>query len=253
MGFTDPPYDLPIAGFVSGLGKTKHREFAMASGELGAKKFTEFLETAFRHMAKSSVDGSIHYVCMDWRHLPEVIKAGTTVYKSWKNLCVWSKSNAGMGSLYRSQHETILVFKNGTAPHTNNIQLGKHGRYRTNVWTYPGCNTFKQGRLEELAAHPTVKPILLVADAIKDCSRRGDIILDPFGGAGTTLLAAERTGRKARLIEIDPVYVDVTITRWQKMTGGAARLASTGQTFQEVTEDRQKYPPRRRLNPSAIA
>ncbi|MEE9301101.1 MAG: DNA methyltransferase [Alphaproteobacteria bacterium] len=240
MAFTDPPYNVSVDGHVCGLGKVKHREFQMASGEMSPSQYTAFLETAFRYMANASADGSIHFIFMDWRHLAEILRAGAAVYGPLKALCIWNKSNAGMGSLYRSKHELVLVFKNGKAPHINNVELGKHGRYRTSVWDYAGVNTFKRGRREELSAHPTVKPIALVADAIRDCSRHGGIILDPFGGSGTTLLAAERTGRRARLIEIDAAYVDVTIERWQKMTGGTARLAATDQTFGEVARERQE-------------
>ncbi len=240
MGFTDPPFNVAVDGHVCGLGKIKHREFRMASGEMSPSQYTAFLETAFRYMANASVDGSIHFIFMDWRHLGESLRAGTAVYGPLTNLCIWNKTNAGMGSLYRSKHELVLVYKNGKRRHINNVELGKHGRYRTNVWDYAGVNTFKRGRQEELSSHPTVKPIALVADAIRDCSRRGGIILDPFGGSGTTLLAAQRTGRKARLLEIDAAYVDVAIERWRKMTGGTARLAATGQTFEEVARERQE-------------
>lgn len=238
MVFTDPPYNVAVDGHVCGLGRIKHREFKMAAGEMSPSQYMTFLETAFHYMADSSVDGAMHFIFMDWRHLGESLRAGTAVYGSLKNLCIWNKTNAGMGSLYRSKHELVLVYKNGKKRHINNVELGKQGRYRTNVWDYAGLNTFRRGRRNELSAHPTVKPISLVADAIKDCSRRGGLILDPFGGSGTTLLAAEQTGRRARLLEIDAAYVDVTIERWQKMTGAAARLAATGQTFEEVARER---------------
>jgi hypothetical protein len=172
MVFTDPPYNVAIAGNVSGLGKVKHREFAMASGEMSAHEFTEFLETAFMRLADFSTNGSIHFICMDWRHIRELLEAATKPYSELKNLCVWSKTNAGMGSLYRSQHELIFLFKKGTAPHVNNVELGRFGRNRTNVWNYPGVNTFGKDRGTELAMHPTVKPVALVADAILDCSYR---------------------------------------------------------------------------------
>jgi DNA modification methylase len=176
---------------------------------------------------------------MDWRHMAEMLAAGNSAYTELKNLCVWSKTNAGMGSFYRSKHdELVFVWKSGTAPHINNFELGQHGRSRTNVWEYPGISTARPGRLDELAMHPTVKPVALVADAIKDCSRRKGIVLDPFVGSGTTLIAAERTGRRARAIEIDPAYVDVAIRRWQGFTGKSATLAGTLKTFEEIEEER---------------
>lgn len=209
MIFTDPPYNVPIAGHVSGLGKVQHREFAMASGEMSEAEFTRFLTEAFRQMAAASADGAIHYVCMDWRHLYELLRAGRIADSTLLNICVWAKANGGMGSLYRSQHELVAVFKNGEAAHNNNVQLGRYGRNRTNVWTYPGMNSFQEGRDDKLAMHPTLKPVGLVADAILDCSKRGSIILDPFAGAGTTIVAAQRTGRRCFAMEIDPLYVDV--------------------------------------------
>ena len=181
----------------------------MASGEMSSEEFSAFLECVFRQMVTHSCDGSMHQVCMDWRHIEEIINAGKKVFHELKNICVWCKTNAGMGSLYRSQHELILVWQNGTATHVNNVELGRHGRSRSNVWTYPAVNTFKRGRNDELRMHPTVKRVALVADAIKDCSLRGAIVLDPFLGSGTTLIAAEKTGRKTRCLEIDPRYVDV--------------------------------------------
>ena len=215
MVFSDPPFNVPVDGHVSGLGKVRHREFAMASGEMSEGEFTTFLETVLGHMAESSVDGAIHYLCMDWKHAFELLTAARAVYSEYKNLCVWTKSNAGMGSLYRSQHELVFVFKNGTAPHVNNVELGRHGRYRTNVWPYAGMNAFGAGRADALASHPTVKPVAMVADAIRDCSRRGDVVLDAFAGSGTTLIAAERAGRRGYAMEIDPRYVDVALTRFR--------------------------------------
>lgn len=208
MIFTDPPYNVSIEGHVSVSGAISHPEFAMAYGELSPDEFTAFLQCATSHLVKYSTSGSIHFICIDWRHLHEMLAAGRATYTELKNLIAWVKTNGGMGTFYRSQHELILVFKNGTASHVNNFGLGETGRYRTNVWTYPGVNTFRKGRMEDLKAHPTVKPTAMVADAIRDCSRHGDLILDPFSGSGTTILAAERTKRKARCMEIDPVYVD---------------------------------------------
>jgi DNA modification methylase len=234
--FTDPPYNVPIDGHVCGLGDIHHREFAMASGEMSPEAFTVFLKSVFEKLVAHSTNGAIHYVCMDWRHIAEMMAAGNDVYTELKNLVVWSKSNAGMGSFYRSRHELVFVWKSGSAPHINNFELGQHGRNRTNVWEYAGISTMRPGRLEELAMHPTVKPVALVADALKDCSRRNSIVLDPFAGSGTTLIAAERTGRRACAIEIDPVYVDVAIRRWQSFTGKSATLVGAGQTFEEIEE-----------------
>lgn len=237
MIFIDPPYNVPIDGHVSGLGAKKHREFVMASGEMGKEVFTEFLAITFKHLARHSSDGSIHFVCMDWRHLEETFVAGNQAYDELKNMCVWVKNNAGMGSLYRSQHECVLVFKSGTKPHINNVELGRHGRYRTNIWEYQGVSGFSKNRDAALEMHPTVKPVGLVADAILDCSHRRDIVLDTFGGSGTTLIAAERTGRIARLMELDPAYCDVIIRRWQKVTGNEAHHAKSGKTFNTIEEE----------------
>jgi DNA modification methylase len=236
--FTDPPYNVAIDGHVCGLGRIRHANFAMGCGEMSEAEFTRFLEAVFGQLAANTVDGSIHQICMDWRHMPEMLAAGHAVYHEFKNLCVWSKSNAGMGTFYRSRHELVFVWKSGNAPHINTFELGQYGRSRSNVWDYPGVNSLKPGRLEELAMHPTVKPVALVADAIKDCSRRNDLVLDPFAGSGTVLIAAERTGRRARALEIDPHYVDVGVRRWEGYSGKAAILAATGATFEEVAEGR---------------
>jgi ParB-like chromosome segregation protein Spo0J len=238
--FTDPPYNVAIDGHVCGLGRVHHREFAMGCGEMSDAEFTAFLKAVFALLAENSVDGSIHQICMDWRHIWEMLEAGRTVYGELKNLCVWNKTNAGMGSFYRSKHELVFVWKCGTAAHLNNFELGQHGRHRSNVWDYPGVNTMRAGRLEELAMHPTVKPVALVADALKDCSRRSGLVLDPFCGSGTILIAAERVGRKARALEIDPTYVDVAVRRWQAYTGKSAILAGSGETFETTAERRAK-------------
>lgn len=240
--FTDPPFNVPIEGHVSGRrdnknkqAKPRHAEFAMASGEMSSVEFTKFLERSLGLLVANSKAGSIHYVCMDWRHLPELQTAGSAVYTELKNLCVWVKDKGGMGSLYRSQHELILVFKNGKGAHRNNVELGKNGRYRTNVWQYAGANTLsRQGHEGDLLAmHPTVKPMNLVADAILDCSARGEIVLDPFLGSGTTLLASERTGRICYGVELSPAYVDLAIMRWQAITGQEAIHAISNQSFDE--------------------
>lgn len=236
--FVDPPYNVPIRGHVSGLGRHRHGEFAMASGEMTESDFVSFLGHALQLHASHSLDGAIHFVCMDWRHLGELLVAGRSAYSELKNLCVWEKSNAGMGSMYRSQHELVAVFKVGTAPHINNVELGRHGRYRTNVWRYAGANSFGRERDNDLAMHPTVKPVRLVADAILDCSRRGDTILDGFSGSGTTLLAAERTGRTGYGLELDPRYVDVTIRRMAEYAGIEAVHVESGRTFEEIAEQR---------------
>jgi DNA modification methylase len=242
MVFTDPPYNVRIDGHVSGLGRVRHREFAMAGGEMTEDEFTAFLRAVFGCLAANSVDGSIHFVCMDWRHMWEALRAGREIYPELKNLAVWNKTNGGMGSFYRSKHELIFVWKSGKTAHVNNFELGQHGRHRTNVWDYAGVNTVRPGRMEELAMHPTVKPVAMVADAIKDCSHRKAIILDPFLGSGTTVIAAERTGRRAYGMEIDAAYVDVAIRRWQTYTGKPATLLSTGQAFEEVEEQRRGAP-----------
>jgi DNA modification methylase len=251
--FTDPPYNVKIAGGVSGLGKVKHRDFAMAVGEMSERQFVEFLENVLLLCARFSVDGSIHFVCMDWRHAGELLAAGKRVYSRLMNLCVWNKKNAGMGAFYRSKHELVFVFKSGNKAHRNNFGLGATGRYRTNVWDYAGLNSFKAGREDQLSMHPTVKPVALVADAIKDCTKRNQIILDPFGGSGTTIIAAELTGRTGCVIEIDPGYVDVIARRFQEFAGIDARHAVSGESFAECEEKRlaaKKAEPRR---PAATA
>jgi DNA modification methylase len=249
---TDPPYNVRIAGHAMGRGKVRHREFKMASGEMSEAAFTAFLETFIRRAIIFSEDGAIHYVFIDWRHLPELLAAARPLYTDWKNLLVWNKTNAGQGSFYRSKHELIAVFKNGTAPHINNFGLGAQGRYRANVLDYPGVNCLHPARRGDLDLHPTVKPVGLVADLIRDCSRRNGIVLDPFGGSGTTILAAERAGRVARVIELDPLYVDVAIRRWEAFTSIPARHSESGLTFTETAvkrgvdpvDSRQARPPR---------
>ncbi|MCH2547125.1 MAG: site-specific DNA-methyltransferase [Alphaproteobacteria bacterium] len=233
MVFTDPPYNVPVDGHVCGSGKIKHREFAMASGEMSKEQFTGFLSKAFEHLVSFSTNGSLHFICMDWRHIGEMVASADGAYTELKNLCVWAKDNGGMGSLYRSQHELVFVFKNGTERHLNNVELGKHGRYRTNLWSYPGVNTMRKGRLEDLEMHPTVKPVAMVADAIKDCTKRGELILDVFAGSGTTVIAAEKTQRIARAIELDPLYCDVILKRWRNFTGEEPVHFQSGKTFSE--------------------
>jgi DNA modification methylase len=239
MVFSDPPYNVKIDGHVCGLGSSQHADFAMASGEMSVDEFTTFLGRNASNLVQHSVDGALHFTCMDWRHLHELLSGTRDHYSTLLNLCVWDKGQGGMGSFYRSQHEIIAVFKAGKGAHINNVALGKHGRNRTNVWKYPGANSMSRGRTRKLALHPTVKPVALVADAILDASHRSGVVLDPFGGSGTTILAAERTGRRARVIEIEPKYVDVAIERWRLMTGNSAVHAETGLTFEETTDHRR--------------
>ena len=234
MAFTDAPYNVPISGHVSGLGKKKHAEFQMGSGEMSRSEFTEFLIRAIKEMVANLVDGAIFVFFMDWRHMSETLEALAANELTLINLCVWNKNNGGMGSLYRSKHELAFIAKKGKAPHTNNVELGRHGRYRTNVWDYAGVNSFGRNRDADLADHPTVKPVALVADAIRDVTNPGDLVIDGFMGSGTTILAAERTKRIAAGIDIEPGYIDVAIRRWETMTGLEATLADTGETFDEV-------------------
>lgn len=255
--FMDPPYNIPISGHVSGLGKVQHSEFAMASGEMSESDFAEFLTVTHGNTAKNCMAGAIVLVCMDWRHLDLLIQVGRSVFGQLLNLCIWNKTNAGMGSLYRSQHECIPVFQNGRGPHINNVELGRHGRNRSNVWTYAGMNSFGRGRGEALGAHPTVKPTVLVRDAILDCSNLGGIVLDPFAGSGTTIIAAERARRRAFAMEIEGKYVDIALRRFRKLTGQEPIHAGSGMTFAErertaVAESEVEAPvrlkiPRRRL------
>lgn len=234
MVFTDPPYNVRIARNVSGLGKAQHREFAMASGEMTQREFTAFLRQAFTRLVEFSIDGSIHFVCMDWRHIREMAEAAEDAYTELKNICVWSKSNAGMGSLYRSAHEFVFVYKNGRAKHINNVELGRFGRSRTNVWQYAGMSSFGKDRETSLAGHPTPKPLALVSDAILDCSKRGSVILDAFAGSGTTLLAAEKTGRRGYGIELDPHYADLIIRRFNDVYGLRAVHVDFKLNFEQV-------------------
>jgi DNA modification methylase len=230
---TDPPYNVVVDGHASGLGKVHHREFAMASGEMSAGEFTEFLGKAMALSMLVSQPGSLAYYFMDWRHMRQILAAGLVVSGEPKNLCVWAKNNGGMGSFYRSAHELIFLFKNGEASHRNNVQLGKFGRYRTNVWNYPSANTFSRSGPEGdlLALHPTPKPVALIADAIKDSTRRGALILDPFLGSGTAVIAAERAGRVCYGLELDPIYVDAVIRRWQRRTEREAIHVESGESF----------------------
>ncbi|WP_340313663.1 site-specific DNA-methyltransferase [Rhizorhabdus argentea] len=238
MAFLDSPYNVPIDRNVCGKGSVKHREFAFASGEMSEAEFTAFLTVTHSNVAAVMRDGAIIFSCIDWGHMGEMLQACKKAFTELKNLVVWAKTNAGLGSCYRSQHELIFVSKHGTAEHTNNFGLGGTGRYRTNVWTYPGISSMTADRAEQLAAHPTAKPVVMVADAMKDCSKRGETILDCFGGAGVTAIAAHKTGRIARLIEIDELYCDTIVRRWEKLTGKKAVLAASGLPFEDVAEER---------------
>ena len=234
--WSDPPYNVKIHGHVSGLGKVQHREFEMASGEMDEAGFIGFLTPYLQLTKAHSMPGSLHYSCMDALHSYELLTAARQAGLRLKTTCTWAKTNAGMGSLYRQQTEFVHVFKNGddSVPHVNNVQLGRHGRYRTTLWTYAGVNTFRRGRTDDLVAHPTVKPWAMVADAIKDCTGHGETVLDAFCGSGTTIIAAEKAGRIAYGIELDPLYVDVAIRRWEKLTKKRAINSASGQTFAEA-------------------
>jgi DNA modification methylase len=220
--FMDPPYNVKINGHANAKGR--HREFAMASGEMSEAGFRTFLTQTLSAAEAVSRTGAVHFICMDWRHLEDVSSVGREIYDDLLNICVWNKSNAGMGSLYRSKHEMVFVYRVGDAPHANMVELGKHGRNRTNVWDYPSVNSMAGSRREDLALHPTVKPVAMVADAYQDVTKRGDLVFDMFLGSGTSLIAAERTGRRFRGCDIDPAYVDVAVERWVQMTGGTPVL-----------------------------
>jgi DNA modification methylase len=242
MAFTDPPYNVSIEAHARGNARISFGEFAMASGEMSDREFQGFLESVMALLANACADGSVIYVCIDWRHIRQLLEVGVNVFAELKNVCIWVKSNGGQGSFYRNQFEMICVFKKGTAAHLNSFELGQHGRSRTNVWMYAGVNSFKVGRQDELDMHPTVKPTRLVADAMLDCSRRGSIVLDPFMGSGTTIMAGETVGRRVYGMEIDPRYIDVAVRRWQRFTGRDAVLEATGETFDEVMAARSSDP-----------
>ena len=253
MCFMDPPYNVRIAGHVQGRGRVRHREFSFASGEMSTSEFQKFLSQSLSAAASVSRNGALHFVCIDWRHVDALIGAGRENYDEFLNLIVWNKTNAGQGSFYRSQHELIGLFRVGDKAHQNNIELGRHGRNRSNVWTYAGVNSFGSGRDALLAVHPTVKPVALVADAIKDCTSKGDLVLDPFLGSGTTILAAEKVGRRGRGIEFEPAYVDVAVRRWQAYTKSDAILEGDGRTFDEIAGARLKAAPEFERPPTSQA
>jgi hypothetical protein len=249
MAFLDVPYNVRVRS-IGGRGRVKHAEFAFASGEMTPPEYVEFLEGALSNATRVSRDGAVHFVCCDWRHVTEIIEAGGLAYGETLNVVVWVKSNAGQGSFYRSQHEFVVVFRAGEAAHLNNVELGRHGRSRSNVWNYRGVNTFGAGRMEELRSHPTVKPVALVTDAMRDCTRRRDIVLDTFSGSGTTIMAAERIGRRAYAMDVEPRYVDVAVRRWQAFTKKDAVDAESGQTFDQLAEAAGAVRPARQGGPS---
>jgi DNA modification methylase len=230
--FVDPPYNVPIGGFVSGKGRARHREFAHATGEMSRVEFTAFLGESLKVLRAASTRSALIFACMHWRYVFELIGAGRQCGLHLFDMCVWTKTTAGMGSLYRSQHELICIFKAGAEAHANNVELGRHGRNRSNLWTYRGFNAFGSDRDELLASHPTVKPVLMIADALRDVTKRGGIVLDTFLGSGSTLMAAEETGRHCFGIELDPLYVDLAIRRWQTKTARDAVHAETGELFE---------------------
>jgi DNA modification methylase len=238
---TDPPYNVPISGHVSGLGQHRHREFAMAVGEMDAAGFTAFLQTAMTLAYRHATAGSVHYWAMDWRHVGEIGSAGHAVYERLLNICVWQKNQPGMGSFYRSQHELFFVFSKAGASPRNNIQLGRFGRSRSNIWSYPGAASLARTSEEgnPLAMHPTVKPLALICDILLDASARGDVVADPFAGSGTSLIAAEKLNRAARAIELDPLYCDTILRRWRKWTGEDAVRQRDGATFAAIEADGQ--------------
>lgn len=237
VGIHDFPYNVPIQGHVSSTGK--HREFLMASGEMSKAKFTTFLTTGYQRFKAACRPGALQYGFMDWRHMSELLAAGQAAGLALKNLCVWDKGVGGMGSLYRSQHELVFVFKDPDGAHQNNVQLGVHGRNRTNVWSCPGGAAAMR---RELELHSTPKPVALIADIIRDCTSRNDLVLDAFSGSGTTIIAAAKTGRRARVLDLDPHYVDVAVARWQEWSGGTAHHATTGRSFAETKADRAAVP-----------
>lgn len=239
MVFTDPPFNVSVNGHICGKGAVKHEEFKYASGEMSSNEFQEFLKASFNLLKSFSKNGSLSYICMDWRHIKEIINAADGIYNEMKNLCIWNKNNAGMGSFYRSKHELVFVFKNGTKPHINNINLGKNGRYRTNVWDYAGINAFGKEQ-KNLKMHPTVKPVELIKDAILDASDRNSIILDAFLGSGSTLVAAEQSDRVCYGIEIEPKYIDTAIRRYEELTGKDAVHMQTGRKYADLLKAKKE-------------
>lgn len=220
--FTDMPYNVKIEGNVSGLGKVKHGEFQMASGEMSPAEFDAFMATALGHIADHVIPGGVIFSCMDWRHDTDMVIAARSVGLNLLNKCIWDKGSGGMGGFYRSRYEVVAVFSSKTSPVINNIALGRHGKDRSNCWSYPGANVRGSSAAKALKDHPTPKNVEMVADAILDVTHRGDIVLDPFMGSGTTIMAAEKTGRRAFGIELEPRFVDLAVRRWEMATGKRA-------------------------------
>lgn len=241
--FTDAPYNVPVSGHITGHGKIQHREFPMASGEMSREEFIAFLIESLKAQIACLVDGSLIYLFIDWRHIEELQAAARSLGLTPINMCVWIKNNGGLGSLYRSQHELVFVYRKGDTQHRNNVQLGRYGRNRTNVWNYDGVNSFNPSRRAELALHPTTKPVPLVEDALRDCTKRRDVVIDGFLGSGSTLLAAERTGRVCYGAELDRGYCDLIINRWQRLTGKDAVHAASGRTFRDLKARRHRHRP----------
>ncbi|WP_226948844.1 DNA-methyltransferase [Rhizorhabdus wittichii] len=238
--FSDPPYNIKIEGVVSGLGKKKHKDFAMGVGEMSDEDFRAFLGGYLQRCKEHASPGAVIFACMDWRQIDLLMFAGRDAGLHRINKTIWNKGSGGMGSLYRSAYEEVVVFCTEASSATNNVLLGKNGRNRTNVWTYPGANRKGSSAGKALGDHPTPKPVELVADALQDVTQRGDLVFDPFIGSGTTLIAAEATGRIACGIDLDPGYVDVAIVRWQQMTGRQAIHADSGKSFEEVIRERSR-------------
>ncbi len=241
MVITDPPYNVPIHGHVCGKGKSQHGNFLMASGEMSSPQFLDFLTNAFIHMKEFTIKNAVLFSFMDWRHIDEIQTAGRKIFGGLAQLCVWVKSNGGMGTFYRSKHELVFVFRKGASGHINNFQLGQTGRYRTNVWEYPSITCIKEKGRKLLELHPTVKPVSMIMDAIRDCSDAGGLVLDPFSGSGTTIIAAQLTRRCARAIELDEGYCDIAIRRWERITGEEAIHVESGLTFSELSKQRTKH------------
>lgn len=238
MVLTDPPFNVRIQGHVGGLGKTAHREFVMASGEMKPDEFYKFLRSSLKRMKQALKDGGLLYIYMDKNGLELLLKAGRKIGLKMHSICIWKKPNGGMSSLYRSQHEFIVIFKKGKASHVNNILLGKYGRYRTTVWEYPGFNSFSRERRELFHLHPTLKNVQMLADAIRDVTKRGDVVLDSFAGAGSTTIASEKTSRQSVSVELDPIYIDTILKRFENEFGTEALHAETGMTFSELADAR---------------
>jgi DNA modification methylase len=227
MVLTDVPYNVPIAGHVT---QGNHPEFAMASGEMSDPEFQNFNRKWMGTCLPYVMDGGLLATFIDWRGLEHVHAAATSLGLDQLNLIVWSKTNGGMGSLYRSQHELFPIYKKGLETHVNNINLGKRGRYRTNVWTYPGASSLSSDARKGLEFHPTVKPSAMLEDALLDVTERGDLVIDPFLGSGSTLIAAHQTGRICYGVELDRHYVDLIVSRYEQLTGQKAVLINPAQT-----------------------